>query len=110
MIQGGSRGVPENCDIVVGVPVAEEAPDRGPLQVSRCGLAVNLLDANDTVVEVEGLFDVGDEEVGVPESAGAEEWGLDLGSPGALLEGASPHFQEHTPGVDVRSFRLLPAF
>ena len=76
VIEGGSGGVSEDGDIVVGVAVAEEAPDRGPLQVSRGGLAVDLLDADDTVVEVEGPFDVGDEEVGVPEPSGSEEGAL----------------------------------
>ena len=73
VIEGGGGGVPEDGDIVVGVAVAEEAPDCGPLQVSRGGLAIDLLDADDTVVEVERPFDVGDEEVGVPEPSGAEE-------------------------------------
>ena len=81
VIQGGGGGVPEDGDIVVGVAVAEEAPDRGALQVSRGGLTVDLLDTDYTVVEVEGPFDVGDEKVGVPEPSGAKEGGLDLGHP-----------------------------
>ena len=76
VIQGGGGGVPEDGDIVVGVAVAEEAPNRGPMKVSRGGLAVDLLDADYTIVEVEGPFDVGDEKVGVPEPSGAEEGGL----------------------------------
>ena len=78
VIEGGSGGVSEDGDIVVGVAVAEEAPDCGPLQIVHRGFAVDFLDPDDTVVEVERPFDVGDEEVGVPEPSGSEEGGSDL--------------------------------
>ena len=81
VIEGGAEGCRKTAMSWWVLPLLRKPPTAGPCRSSIAGFAVDFLDADDAVVEVERPFDVGDEEVGVPEPSSSEEGGLDLGHP-----------------------------